>query len=428
MRNRLEAARDLLQDNGVIFVQCDDNEYPYLKVLMDEINGLEYELTYYVQVRYAKKTLAELSNYQKLIEHVLCYKKPGFIPNKPRGEYKLDKFCWRVIELEKGKLEEIGGKKVEIFKPRQYRIQKVKPKINALKETWATGALLRTTAKFFGQHLQQRKSVDGLKVLYKVFGIGADGLGYRYFTGPKRIGATKGKYYSGIPVARKKKLQKGDMSKELVINNFYDMAYAFGNCRHEGGVELRSGKKPEIWLKTLIEVGSKENDIVLDFFMGTGTTCAVAHKMGRQYIGVEQLNYGKNSAEVRLKNVIKGDPTGISKSVNWKGSGDFVYLELMKWNENFVEKIWKAKTKDELVKLWKTMKKKAFLSYKVDVKAVDENAKYFTDLSIEDQKKFLLEYLDKNHLCVNYSEIDGEEYGVSEEDKRINKEFYKSKT
>ena len=91
-------------------------------------------------------------------------------------------------------------------------------------------------------------------------------------------------------------------------------------------------------------------------------------------------------------------------------------------------------TKKELTKLWETIKKKAFLSYKVDVKAVDENAKdprsgsgtSFGDLSIESQKKFLLECLDKNHLYANYSEIDDEEYGVSEEDKRLNKEFYKS--
>jgi len=71
------------------------------------------------------------------------------------------------------------------------------------------------------------------------------------------------------------------------------------------------------------------------------------------------------------------------------------------------------------------MKKKAFLSYKVDIKAVDENAKDFAGLSIKDQKKFLLECLDKNHLYVNYSEIDDVEYGVSEGDKKLNKEFYK---
>jgi len=146
--------------------------------------------------------------------------------------------------------------------------------------------------------------------------------------------------------------------------------------------------------------------------------------MGRQYIGVEQLDYGENSAVVRLKNVINGDQTGISKEVAWQCGGDFVYLELMKWNENFVEKILSTKTKNELKKLWATMKEKAFLSYKVDIKKIDEHAKDFDDLSIENQKRFFLECLDKNHLYVNYSEIDDEDYGVSEEDKNLNREFY----
>jgi len=198
---------------------------------------------------------------------------------------------------------------------------------------------------------------------------------------------------------------------------------SFNNLFQEGGVSLIGGKKPEKLIKRILEMFTTKDDIILDFFMGTGTTCAVAHKMGRQYIGVEQLDYGENSAVVRLKNVINGDQTGISKAVGWKGDGDFVYLELLKWNQNFVEKIQKAKTKEELKKLWETMKKKAFLSYKVDVKTIDEHAKNFEELSIENQKRFLLECLDKNHLYVNYSEIDDEEYGVSEEDKKLNREF-----
>jgi len=200
---------------------------------------------------------------------------------------------------------------------------------------------------------------------------------------------------------------------------------SFNNLFQEGGVSLVGGKKPEKLIKRILDMFTNSNDIVLDFFMGTGTTCAVAHKMGRQYIGIEQLDYGKDDSVVRLKNVINGDKSGISKSVGWKGGGDFVFLELMKWNENFVEKIQKAKIKEGLKKLWEIMKEKAFLSYKVDPKVVDENAKDFADLSIGDQKRFLLECLDKNHLYVNYSDIDDEEYGVSEGDKKFNKEFYK---
>jgi adenine-specific DNA-methyltransferase len=174
-------------------------------------------------------------------------------------------------------------------------------------------------------------------------------------------------------------------------------------------------------VKDIIQILSDKESIVLDFTAGSGTTAHALLELNkedsgnRRFILCEQMDYIETVTKERIKKVIENN-----------GSGDFVYLELMKWNENFVEKIQSAKTKEELKNLWETMKEKAFLSYKVDVKAIDENAKDFADLSIEEQKRFLLECLDKNHLYVNYSEIDDEEYGVSEEDKKINKEFYKS--
>jgi len=164
---------------------------------------------------------------------------------------------------------------------------------------------------------------------------------------------------------------------------------------------------------------TKNDDIILDFFAGSGTTGHATLELNnqdggnRKFILVEQLDEHIKVANERIKKVIK----------NYDGD-NFVYMELVKWNENFVEKIQKAKTKEELKKLCETMKEKAFLSYKVDIKAVDENARDFIDLSIADQKRFLLECLDKNHLYVNYSEIDDEEYGISKEDKKLNRKFY----
>jgi adenine-specific DNA-methyltransferase len=165
---------------------------------------------------------------------------------------------------------------------------------------------------------------------------------------------------------------------------------------------------------------TKHDDIILDFFAGSGTTGHAVLELNkedggnRKFILVEQLNEHIEVCKERIQKVLQKESI----------ESDFVYLELMKWNENFVEKIQKAKTKEELKKLWETMKEKAFLSYKVDIQTVDKNAKDFEDLSIEDQKRFLLECLDKNHLYVNYSEIDDEEYGVSAGDKKLNKEFY----
>ena len=189
--------------------------------------------------------------------------------------------------------------------PGEYEIVQQEASLSRLKETWASGTVLKNNAsgKFFDQYIGRRVEDDGLGCLYKVKGIGDDGLGYRYFTGPKRAGATKGKFYSGVPRLRLQELERGEAKKELVIPNFYNFADSFGNCRHEGGVELRSGKKPEALLKLILELTTKENDIVLDFFCGTGSTLAVAHKLGRRYIGIEQLDYYENDSALRLKNV-----------------------------------------------------------------------------------------------------------------------------
>ena len=201
---------------------------------------------------------------------------------------------------------------------------------------------------------------------------------------------------------------------------------------------MKAGKKPERLIKKILEMTTKEGDLVLDYHLGSGTTCAVAHKMKRQYIGIEQFDYGENDSVVRLKNVINGDQSGVSKSVNWQGGGDFVYCELMKLNEKYMDEIIKAKTTKELIDIWKTMKEKAFLSYKVDVKRFDlpaatsttqagESVKEFEQLNIENQKKFLIECLDKNQLYINLSEIDDSEYEISKEDKELNKQFYEVK-
>ena len=187
---------------------------------------------------------------------------------------------------------------------------------------------------------------------------------------------------------------------------------------------MKSGKKPEKLLQRVIELGSKKGDLVLDFHLGSGTTCAVAHKLGRRYIGVEQLDYGDNNAVVRLKHVIEGDCSGISRQTGWQGGGSFVYCELAKSNQLYIDKILSAKSDKELVDLWSRIKKKGFLSYKVDIKAVDASIDDFSKLSQDDKKNFLIEVLDKNMLYVNLSEMGDEDYQISEADKKLNRYFY----
>ncbi|MDI6769773.1 MAG: site-specific DNA-methyltransferase, partial [Anaerolineales bacterium] len=186
---------------------------------------------------------------------------------------------------------------------------------------------------------------------------------------------------------------------------------------------------------------TNEGDIVLDFAAGSGTTGATAHKMNRQYILVEQMNSQIATIIIdRLKNVIKGDPKGISKLVNWQGGGDFIYCELLKYNEAFMERIQAARSSKELLQIWQEMAEGSFLNWYVNPSMPEEAVNDFIAIGqeetlkvsetfrvsggLEKQKRLLAELLDKNQLYVNLSEIDDAQFKVSEEDKVLNGAFY----
>lgn len=192
-------------------------------------------------------------------------------------------------------------------------------------------------------------------------------------------------------------------------------------------VELIKGfatQKPERLIQRIIEMASDPSDIVLDYHAGSGTTCSVAHKINRQWIAVEQLDYSEKNPEERMKGVVAGDKTGISKEVSWKGGGNFIYCQLMKYNEQFIEDIKKAKDVKMLLKVWKEIKENAFFNYNVDLKAFEENIKEFEKLSFSKQKDILISLLNKNQLYVNLSDIENGEFKVGKEDKELNKNFY----
>ena len=356
MRDRLLILHNLLSEDGFFCCQIDDGEGAYLKVLLDEIFGRQNHLTtFYVQVRYGNKTLSEDNDYQKVIEQCFIYAKDVKLAKavKEKEPYKIEKFEWEIKELEKGEVINIGGKRVEIFKPHQYEITKVKPHLGGLKETWATGSLVRqsgSSGEFLDKNLAPRKEIDGLSCLYKVDGIGEDGLGYRYMTGPKKSTATKGKFYSGIPIKTLEAIKKGEADKEKPIENFYDLAGSFGNCRHEGAVDFRGGKKPERLLQLILNHFSREGDLVLDSFGGSGTTAAVAHKMRRQWITVELRDQAFTHIQPRLSRIISGeDQAGVSEELFWKGGGGFRYyrlgpsmLEKDKWDNWVISKDYNA--------------------------------------------------------------------------------------
>ena len=234
--------------------------------------------THHIQVRYGNKSLNEDNDFQPVMEYVLIYakNKNKFKANKPCEPYDLSKFCYKITELTPGEKINIGNKKVTIFKSGEWKIEKEEGRIGLLKETWASGSIVRqsgTAAEFLSKYLIQRKDIDGLNVLYKIDNMGEDGLGYRYVTGPKKQDEIRGKFYSGVPLERIDELENnGSSEKTRPISNYYDYSADFGNIRQEGGVPFNNGKKPVKMLKELINYHSSKNALVLDFFAGSGST------------------------------------------------------------------------------------------------------------------------------------------------------------
>ena len=273
---RLKLARNFLRDDGIIFISVDDNEMPNLTKMCDEIFGGENALACYtIKVRYEGKTLVEDMLFQKVVENILVYAKSRENINivQEVEDYSYDKFIWDVLEKNTPTLTELGGKKVEIFNSGDFEIVKKDADSKLLKEIWATGSILdgNSSGRFFRDNLSGRYRTDGLGVLYKVYGIGGDDRPYRYFTGPQREGATKGKYYQGVPTDKLNSPDEAKKKKPIVT--FLDLAADFGNCRHEGGVDFRSGKKPTILIRKLAAIVPwDQEDVVLDFFAGSATT------------------------------------------------------------------------------------------------------------------------------------------------------------
>ena len=182
--------------------------------------------------------------------------------------------------------------------------------------------------------------------------------------------------------------------------------------------------KSEDLIKKIIEISTKENDIVLDYHLGSGTTCAVAHKIGRRYIGIEQMNYVEDISVKRLSKVIEGEQTGISKAVNWKGGGSFVYCELLE-NANLIINKINLATENNIFEVKEEIySDERIIPYvtREELKKADEN---FRCLSLEEKKTALINIVDKNKLYVNYSDIEDKTFEIAKNDKKFSESFYK---
>lgn len=184
--------------------------------------------------------------------------------------------------------------------------------------------------------------------------------------------------------------------------------------------------KPERLLQRIITIGSEEGDLVLDFFMGSATTQAVAMKMHRRFIGIEQMDYINTVSVPRLQKVIEGEQGGISKDVDWQGGGSFIYAELMEKNGGFVRDVEKAANTTELLAVFDRMKNTADFDFRVDLDKFEAELNTFESLT--DQKRELLRILDKNQLYYNYANIDDANvrYLIADHDYKFNQRFYEN--
>lgn len=310
MRQRLVLLRELLTDDGCIFVQINDDEGAYLKVLCDEVFGRSnYETTFYVKVRHDNRILREDSRYQLVIEQVHMYRKTSaFIaPRREKTKNADDDYKWEVeIIGDKTETIHIGSYDVEIYKPEAYKIRKVADGDGHFKQYQIRGSLITqhgSASEYYEQNLRSRRQMDGLGCLYKVIGMGVngDGLGYRYIMQPEKANSKNGFYFQGLPIKKKE-------GKGLPWPNFYDKTDIFNNAGYEGYGRFSGGKKPEAWIDFLLMLGGvKQGDIVLDSFLGSGTTAAVCLKRGYAFIGVELGDHAYTQCKPRLDSIISNE-------------------------------------------------------------------------------------------------------------------------
>lgn len=430
MKNRLAVANNLLTKNGVIFINVDDKEYSYLKVVCDDVFGRENFLNV-IAVKTSDPSGHKTVNpspYSQT-EYILLYAK-----NKQAYKYDIQYIAsdydsgynqlitnfiapfaeWQIVGLFDYLAKEKGYKDTRDANKQLGH--------NVFQSIVAEYALENRERIFQGTAIADDAAKDIVEIRDK--SKNSNGEIFKVSRDKEDVFIKDGRqiyFYSN-----KVREIDGVLTPSKPLTNLWtDIPY--NGISKEGGVKLKNGKKPEKLLRRIIEISTEPNDIVLDFHLGSGTTCAVAHKLGRQYIGVEQLDYGQNDSIVRLKNVINGDSTGVSKIVNWQGGGSFVYLELKKYNQTFIEQIQEAKDTEALLQIWEQMKAKSFLNYNVDIKKQDEHLEEFKALSLAEQKQHLCELLDKNQLYVNLSSLNDADFACTEEEKKVTKDFYQIK-
>ena len=414
MKNRLELLKKLLKDDGVIIVQVDYNEQAYLKVLMDEIFRNGYISMVTVKTSSESGVKVNANKPIKTSEYLLIYamdkSKFTYIHPKIKLETYDNNYSYYVENVD----DDYSKWCISNMK------DKCADYLNKKKNDLSNEEILKFQIDNCDNIFSVRDISDSLKKYIKENNIDKNKI-YQYITS---TGKETLLYKNGEIVFVKNKIAEINGEKcltKMASDIWTDIAW--DGIAGEGNVVLKNGKKPERLLYRLISSMTDKEDIVLDAFFGTGTTGAVALKMNRRFIGIEQLDAHINLAVKRLKETIQGESTGVSRDVNWNGGGSFVYCELKENGQELVNYVLDANENsiDEIKE--KIINDDRIISYitKNEIKKADEE---FNNLSLEEKKKSLITLIDKNKLYINYSDIDDMNYNVTEEEKSFTKSFY----
>ncbi|WP_238409732.1 site-specific DNA-methyltransferase [Helicobacter pylori] len=375
MKNRLEAAREFLSDDGVIFVQCDDNEQAYLKVLMDEIFLRENFVSCITHI--VKPEGRMYGQVAKTHEYILVYAKN--INNLIFNEIEKEGHAFSYVD-------EKGGFDLQGLENRNFRA------FNGLNiPSLRYGLFIDENQKdsngfmpIFGEYR------DGLTEVFPDSRNGFD-LVWRW---GKEKALKENHSLVGVFKDRLRVFQKVRSNTTRAKSIFWDKSMITQKGTEEVKqifkTQIFDFPKPEALLKRILEISTQENDLVLDFFAGSGTTCAVAHKMKRRYIGIEQMDYIETITKERLKKVIEGEQGGISKKCDFKGGGSFVYAELKEVNLEVKKQILNAKSKSECLKIFNDLNER--ILKRADGKIGEIDSEEFHNLDLNEQKGFVASF------------------------------------
>ena len=428
MKNRLEVAKTLLSDKGCICIQINDDEKDYLKVLMDEVFGREnYVATISVRTKSPSGFQSVNPGVFKTAEYIMMYAK-----NKPSWEYNL---VYTETVYDKNYKWYIPNKDESYDKWQIVDLFEYIAVNNGCENA-------REARKKFGdlifEQMAGKFALDNKECVFRLTAIG-EGAGKEVkelrdlskktkdiIYELKRESHYDVYVYNGNEIAfyskKVRNIDGVDVPSMQLTNIWHDIAYE--GIAKEGNITLKKGKKPEKLIKRIIEIGSNEGDIVLDAYLGSGTTAAVAHKMGRRFIGIEQLDEHFEMALERMQEVISGEQSGISKTVKWNGGGEFIHCELAKNSQKYIDRIINAKSSEELLLIYEELKSSDFVLYRVDINKMESEKNKFASLFIDDKKRFLCSIIDKNTIYVNYCDIDDGDNGIETDEKLFSKSFY----